>query len=31
LEAFYSFRNLRTHLYAILNGIGKEYRITFVN
>lgn len=31
LEAFYSFNNLRKHLYVILNGIGKEYRITFVN
>lgn len=31
LEAFYSFSNLRKHLYAVLNGIGTKYRITFVN
>lgn len=31
LEAFQNMKSLRHHLYAVLNGIGTKYRITFEN
>jgi|LakMenEpi03Aug12_release.lakeMendotaPanAssembly.Ray.scaffolds.fasta_scaffold576628_1 transposase len=31
IEAYSSFVNLRSHLFAILNAIGTKYRITFEN
>jgi transposase len=31
LEAFQSMKSLRRHLFAVLNRIGTEYRITFKN